>query len=88
MYGEDVKLFVKHALSRRHKELSQSQLKEVLCAPGLDKIGRTTTKVKKEQFVTGIQTLCNVHIRVCHEPHIDFMYPHFRLFVPNMGPVI
>ena len=27
-------------------------------------------------------------IRVCHEPHMDFMHPNFWLFMPNMGPVI
>ena len=26
-------------------------------------------------------------IRVCHEPHKDFMYPNSRFFIPNMGPV-
>ena len=27
------------------------------------------------------------YIRVCHEPHMDFMYPNSRFFIPNMGPV-
>ena len=35
--GEDVKTFVKTALSCCHKSLSRSQLEEVLVALGLDK---------------------------------------------------
>jgi len=59
--GEDVKTFVKTALSCCRKSLSQSQLEEVLVALGLDKSSHMINKARKEQFVQGIQTLCNVH---------------------------
>ena len=61
MCGEDVKSFDKHALPRRHSNLSQTQLEQVLCALGLNKQGRMTTSAKKDQFVQGIRTLCDIH---------------------------
>ena len=51
MSGKDVKSFINHALSRRHSNLSQTQLEKVMCALGLNKQGRMTTSAKKDLFV-------------------------------------
>jgi len=57
MSRADVEVFAKTALSRRHKELSQTQLKEVPTALGLDTSGHMNTEARKDQFVKGIRTL-------------------------------
>ena len=55
------------SLSRRHQDLFQTQLEEVICALGLDKSGHMTTEVLNDQFVKGIRTLCDVHFSNHHE---------------------
>jgi len=74
-----------------------SNLKEMLLGDILQKcmmVIETAEYIKKNQKKKGscrhkVDGHCIYRdIRVCPEPHMDFMYPHFRLFRPNMGPVI
>ena len=59
--ADDIKAFIKVSMSSSKKEVSPTNIDNMLCPLGLNQQGHMTNKVKEDAFAKGIRTLCDFH---------------------------